>query len=180
MLRIGGIGSQIGQSRPILVSFSSENPRFGIFPSSVDSPGGGNLFFFSQILTFSGFWIQKMVKKKSRYDPRDPSRSIRTGFLVNFPVGDASRSFMATHLVTKRCNLGTLGVPGLASTPLACPGQALSRPGLVQARPCPGQALSRPGLVQARPCPGLRAGGAGGRAGRIRGKSGLAGSSIHP
>ena len=37
-------------------------------------------------------------------------------------------------------------------------------------------ALAHPWPVQARPCPGLRAGGAG----RIRGKSGLAGSSIHP
>ena len=68
---------------------------------------------------------------------------------------------MATHLVAKRCDLGSLGVPGRASTPLACPGQA-----------CPGQALSRPGLslwtrhtlcVETTQSP-VRAGGAGGRA----------------
>ena len=102
-----------------------------------------------------------MVKKKLRYDPRDPSRKIRSEILVKFRVRDASRSFMATHLVAKRCDLGSLGVPGRASTPLGLISLSLT------------QCLS----VEST----HRGDAAGAGAGpRIRGKSGLAGSSIHP
>ena len=56
-----------------------------LFPSSVDCPGGENLFFpikndFVQMLG------QNMIKKKLRYDPRDPSRKIRSEILVKFRV----------------------------------------------------------------------------------------------
>ena len=64
------------------------------------------------------FYVKRHVKNKLRYDPRDPSKKIRSEILVKFRVRDASRSFMATHLVAKRCFLGSLGVPGLARTPL--------------------------------------------------------------
>ena len=55
--------------------------------------------------------------KKSRYGPRDPSRKIRTEILVKIRVRNVQNGWMATHLVTKRCDLGSLGVPGPASTP---------------------------------------------------------------
>ena len=80
--------------------------------------------FRGQKIGFLRFVGQKTSTKKLRLRGRDPSRKIRTEILVKFRVGDASRSFMATHLVAKRWFLGTLGVPGLASTPLACPGQS--------------------------------------------------------
>ena len=57
------------------------------------------------------------MNKKSRYGPRDPSRKIRTEILVKIRVRNVQNGWMATHLVTKRCDLGSLGVPGPASTP---------------------------------------------------------------
>ena len=57
------------------------------------------------------------MNKKSRYGPRDPSRKIRTEILVKIRVRNVQNAWMATHLVTKRCDLGSLGVPGPASTP---------------------------------------------------------------
>ena len=43
---------------------------------------------------------------------RDPGRNS-----VPDPGFKVPNGGMATHLVTKRCDLGSLGVPGLASTP---------------------------------------------------------------
>ena len=66
------------------------------------------------------------MNKKLRYGPRDPSRKIRTEILVKICVRNVQNGWMATHLVTKRCDLGSLGVPGPASTPLGRRGQATS------------------------------------------------------
>ena len=50
---------------------------------------------------------------------RDPRRNSVQKAVPGVPYGG-----MATHLVTKRCDLGSLGVPGPASTPLG-PGPSL-------------------------------------------------------
>ena len=43
---------------------------------------------------------------------RDPRRNS-----AEFPAGDVQNGWMATQLVPKRCDFGSLGVPGPASTP---------------------------------------------------------------
>ena len=45
---------------------------------------------------------------------RDPRRNPASN-----PTSDMQNGWMATGLVTKRCDLGSLGVPAPASTPLA-------------------------------------------------------------
>ena len=66
-----------------------------------------------------------MTPKKSRLRGWDLSGEIRTEILISIPASDVQNGWMATHLVTKRCDLGSLGVPGPASTPLG-PGPAVS------------------------------------------------------
>ena len=58
-----------------------------------------------------------MVQKKVEFEGvgpiwRDPRRNS-----VQKAVPGVSYGGMATHLVTKRCDFGSLGVPGPASTP---------------------------------------------------------------
>ena len=72
-----------------------------------------------------------MAKKKVEIEGsgpiwRDPRRNSVQKAVPGVPYGG-----MATHLVTKRCDFGSLGVPGPASTPLG-PGPSLG-PG-----PCAG------------------------------------------
>ena len=55
---------------------------------------------------------------------RDPRRNPVQKAVPGIPYGG-----MATHLVTKRCDLGCLGVPGQASTPLDPAIQAGSKMG---------------------------------------------------
>ena len=50
---------------------------------------------------------------------RDPRRNSVQKAVPGVPYG-----WMVTHLVTKRCDFGSLGVPGPASTPLG-PGPSL-------------------------------------------------------
>ena len=52
---------------------------------------------------------------------RDPRRNS-----AEFPARDVQNGWMATQLVTKRCDFGSLGVPGPASTPLGRRGRATS------------------------------------------------------
>ena len=63
------------------------------------------------------FLVQQMTPKKSRLRGWDLSGEIRTEKLISIPASDVQNGWMATHLVTKRCDLGSLGVPGPASTP---------------------------------------------------------------
>ena len=64
--------------------------------------------------------LKKEVEIEGAGPPwRDPRRNS-----VNFLASKATNSRMATHLVTKRCDLGSLGVPGPASTPSG-PGPSL-------------------------------------------------------
>ena len=68
--------------------------------------------------TFFHFWGSKNSKKKVEIEGvgpiwRDPRRNSVQKAVPGVPYGG-----MATHLVTKRCDLGSLGVPGPASTPL--------------------------------------------------------------
>ena len=76
----------------------------------------------STFLIFEQFlgdlWVNKLLKnveiEGGRPIWRDPRRnSAETGFNI------MQNGWMATQLVTKRSDFGTLGVPGPASTPLA-------------------------------------------------------------
>ena len=58
-----------------------------------------------------------MTPKKSRLRGWDLSGEIRTEILISIPASDVQNGWMATHLVTNRCDLGSLGVPGPAGTP---------------------------------------------------------------
>ena len=66
---------------------------------------------------FWHFGMEKLCKKVEieggRPIWRDPRRNSASAGLSGLQNG-----WMATRLVTKRCDLGSLGVPGLASTPL--------------------------------------------------------------
>ena len=64
--------------------------------------------------------VEKQVEIEGAGPPwRDPRRKTTQN-----PGPDVQNGAMATHLVTKRCDLGSLGVPGPASTPLGGGGQA--------------------------------------------------------
>ena len=63
------------------------------------------------------FWGSKNGKKNVEIKGvgpiwRDPRRNS-----AEFPAGDVQNGWMATQLVPKRCDFGSLGVPGPASTP---------------------------------------------------------------
>ena len=63
------------------------------------------------------FLCSKMVEKKVEIEGvgpiwRDPRRNSASN-----PASDVQNGWMATHLVPKRCDFGSLGVPGPASTP---------------------------------------------------------------
>merc|ERR1711903_393722 len=66
--------------------------------------------------TFGHLGVQDRRKKVGIQAPgpprRDPGRNS-----VSDPGFKVSNGGMATHLVAKRCDLGSLGVPGPASTP---------------------------------------------------------------
>ena len=71
----------------------------------------------SQKMRFWAFLGSKMVQKKVEFEGvgpiwRDPRRNSVQKAVPGVPYGG-----MATHLVTKRCDFGSLGVPGPASTP---------------------------------------------------------------
>ena len=68
---------------------------------------------------------------------RDPRRN-----LASNPGTDVQNGWMATQLVTKRCDLGSLGVPGPASTPLGLVWQSHSVPVWQSHRACGRQAAS--------------------------------------
>ena len=65
-----------------------------------------------------GIFGQQMVKTKLSLRGWDLSGEIRTEKLISIPAANVQNGWMATPLVTKRCDLGSLGVPGPASTPL--------------------------------------------------------------
>ena len=86
-----------------------------------------------------------MVQKKVEFEGvgpiwRDPRRNSVQKAVPGVPYGG-----MATHLVTKRCDLGSLGVPGPASTPRLDPGWIQAGSSL---DPAWIQAGSRPKWVQ--------------------------------
>ena len=62
------------------------------------------------------------MNKKLGFRPRDPHGENRAGILRRIPV--VPNGGMAIHLVAKRCDLESLGVPGPASTPWAGGGRA--------------------------------------------------------
>ena len=73
-------------------------------------------------MRFWAFLGSKMVQKKVEFEGvgpiwRDPRRNSVQKAVPGVPYGG-----MATHLVTKRCDFGSLGVPGPASTPLGAQG----------------------------------------------------------
>ena len=79
----------------------------------------------SQKMRFLAFLGSKMVQKKVEFEGvgpiwRDPRRNSVQKAVPGVPYGG-----MATHLVTKRCDFGSLGVPGPASTPRLGPGGVL-------------------------------------------------------
>ena len=63
------------------------------------------------------------MKKKLGFRPRDPTAGSRPEFCAGsrFPGPNGA---MATHLEAKKSDLGSLGVPGPASTPLGRRGRA--------------------------------------------------------
>ena len=68
-------------------------------------------------IAFFHFVGPKITKKKVEIEGsgpiwRDPRRNSVQKAVPGVPYGG-----MATHLVTKRCDFGSLGVPGPASTP---------------------------------------------------------------
>ena len=98
-----GWGCPVSQSSPKL-AFS---PRLGV----------SSFAKFTKICIFA-FFGSKMVKQKVEIEGagppwRDSQRNSAPGPGPQVPNGAT-----ATHLVTKRCDLGSLGVPGCTRTPL--------------------------------------------------------------
>ena len=77
---------------------------------------------FSKICIFQMLRSTKS-EKKLRYGPRDPSRKIRTEILVKIRVRNVQNGWMATHLVTKKCDLGPLGFRAQLAHPGTRPGR---------------------------------------------------------
>ena len=69
--------------------------------------------------TFDHFWTKGWPQKKSRLRGWDLSGEIRAGILISIPASDVQNGWMATQLVTKRCDLGSLGVPARLAHPWA-------------------------------------------------------------
>ena len=67
----------------------------------------------SKIVIFVHLWVKKIELEGVGPIWRDPRRNSASN-----PASDVQNGWMATRLVPKRCDLGSLGVPGRASTPL--------------------------------------------------------------
>ena len=103
----------------------------------------------SQKMRFLAFWGSKLTQKNVEIEGVGPIWRVPERNSVQKAVPGVPYGGMATHLVPKRCDLGSLGVPGPASTPRLDPawiqaGSSLD-PGWTQAGPW---ALGSPGATK--------------------------------
>ena len=78
------------------------------------------MFFLQENYFFPDF-MSKHVKNKLRYDPGTPLERSGAKFWLFFASEPHPDLLWRPIWVAKRCDLGSLGVPGRASTPLAPP-----------------------------------------------------------
>ena len=117
----GGMGTHSIPFLMILEHFLSKNPLLG---GTIALQGQNMSQKTATLVIFCAFLGQKKVE----FEGVGPIwRDARRNSASN-PASDVQNGWMATRLVPKRCDLGSLGVPGPASTPLGPPGGYFCQP----------------------------------------------------